>query len=70
MYRRSQVIEVNVRRSAFEGSNKVIGWTDEGFYVELSNSENAIGQRARVVLRDIRRSFSVADLIMPGAPAR
>ena len=70
MYRRSQVIEVNVRRSAFEGSNKVIGWTDEGFYVELSNSENAIGQRARVVLRDIRRSFSVADLIMPGAPSR
>lgn len=67
MYRRSQVIEVNVRRSAFEASNKVVGWTDEGFFVELSNSENVIGQRARVVLRDIRRSFSVADLV--GGPA-
>jgi ribonuclease G len=65
-YRRAQVMEVNVRRSAYEGTGKVVGWTDDGFYVELVNATESIGQRAKVVLHEIRRSFGVADLIMPG----
>jgi ribonuclease G len=68
-YRRAQVMEVNVRRSAYDGSGKVVGWTDDGFYVELGNGTDSIGQRAKVVLLDIRRSYGVADMIMPGTAA-
>ncbi|MBS1725323.1 MAG: Rne/Rng family ribonuclease [Armatimonadetes bacterium] len=66
IYRRSQVMEVNVRRSAFEGSTRAVGWTDEGFFVEVINGYETIGHRAKVVLHDLRRSYGVADLIMPG----
>lgn len=69
-YRRAQVLEANVRRSAFENANKVIGWTDTGFYIELIGGENHIGGRAKVCLQDIRRSYAVADVIMPGVVAR
>ena len=71
-YRRSQVIEVNVRRSAFENINRSIGWTDDGFFIELINGQESIGHRARVAIHDLRRSFGVADLIQPGhaSPSR
>jgi ribonuclease G len=71
-YRRSQVIEVNVRRSAFENVNRSIGWTDDGFFIELINGHESIGHRARVAIHDLRRSFGVADLIQPGhaSPSR
>ncbi len=67
-YRRAQVLEVNVRRSAFENLSKIVGWTDAGYYVELLDGANYVGHRAKVCLQDIRRSFAVADVIMPGAP--
>ncbi len=67
-YRRAQVLEVNVRRSAFENLTKIVGWTDAGYYVELLDGANYVGHRAKVCLQDIRRSFAVADVIMPGAP--
>ncbi|AIE86180.1 Rne/Rng family ribonuclease [Fimbriimonas ginsengisoli] len=71
-YRRAQVLEANVRRSAFENSNKVIGWTDSGFYIELLDGNEYLGGRAKVCLQDIRRSYAVADVILPGtgAPVR
>lgn len=71
-FRRAQVLECNVRRSAFENSAKVVGWTDDGYYIELIDASEQIGHRAKVVLQDIRRSFAVADVILPGvaAPAR
>ncbi|MFY9233751.1 MAG: Rne/Rng family ribonuclease [Fimbriimonadaceae bacterium] len=71
-FRRAQVLECNVRRSAFENSNKVVGWTDGGYYIELIDASEHVGHRAKVVLQDIRRSFAVADVILPGvaAPAR
>jgi ribonuclease G len=71
-YRRAQVLEANVRRSAFENSNKVIGWTDSGFYIELLDGNEYLGGRAKVCLQDIRRSYAVADVILPGtaAPSR
>jgi ribonuclease G len=69
-YRRAQVLEANVRRSAFENANKVVGWTDGGFYIELLDGLNHIGGRAKVCLQDIRRSYAVADVILPGTSAR
>jgi len=69
-YRRSQVLEANIRRSAFENANKVIGWTDAGFYVELIDGSEHVGGRAKVCLQDIRRSYAVADVILPGSAAR
>ncbi|MDX2066406.1 MAG: Rne/Rng family ribonuclease [Fimbriimonadaceae bacterium] len=65
-YRRAQVLEANVRRSAFENVPKVVGWTDNGFYIELIDANEYIGGRAKIMLQDIRRSYAVADVIMPG----
>lgn len=65
-YRRAQVVECNVRRSSFEAINKVVGWTDTGYYMELLDGVPHIGQRVKVCLQDIRRSFAVADVILPG----
>ena len=67
-YRRAQVMECNVRRSAFENVSKVVGWTDEGYYIELIDGQDYVGHRAKVCLQDIRRSYAVADVILPGAP--
>ena len=65
-YRRAQVLEVSVRRSAFENSAKTIGWTDGGYYVELIDGAEYVGGRAKVSLQDIRRSFAVGDVIQTG----
>lgn len=67
-FRRAQVLECNVRRSSFENLNKIVGWTDGGYYIELLDGVDYIGHRAKVCLQDIRRSFAVADVILPGAP--
>ena len=69
-FRRAQVLEVNVRRSAFENATKVIGWTDTGFYIELLDASEHLGARAKVCLQDIRRSYAVADVIVPGTAIR
>jgi len=69
-FRRAQVLEVNVRRSAFEQHNKIVGWTDTGYYIELLDGSNHVGHRAKVCLQDIRRSYALADVILPGGPAR
>lgn len=68
-YRRAQVLECNVRRSAFDNVSKVVGWTDEGYYIELLDGQDYVGHRAKVCLQDIRRSYAVADVILPGGPA-
>ncbi|MBX3113461.1 MAG: Rne/Rng family ribonuclease [Fimbriimonadaceae bacterium] len=65
-FRRAQVLECNVRSSAVEGATKAIGWTDGGFYVELLDGHDLVGQRVKVVLQDIRRAFAVADVVIPG----
>lgn len=67
-FRRAQVVECNVRRSTFEQANKIVGWTDNGYYIELIDGHEHVGHRAKVCLQDIRRSFAVADVILPGAP--
>lgn len=67
-FRRAQVLECNVRRSAFENAGRIVGWTDDGYFVELINADEYVGHRSKVVLQDIRRSYAVADVILPGAP--
>lgn len=65
-FRRAQVLECNVRTATAEGVFKSIGWTDDGYYVELLDGHDLAGQRVKVVLQDIRRSFAVADVVIPG----
>lgn len=65
-FRRAQVLECNVRRSSFESTNKIVGWTDNGYYMELLDGVGHVGHRVKVCLQDIRRSFAVADVILPG----
>ena len=64
--RRQQVMACSVRRSAFENSARIVGWTDSGFFVELLDAAESIGHRRDVVLGDIRRSFGVGRVIMNG----
>ncbi|MBL1150753.1 MAG: Rne/Rng family ribonuclease [Armatimonadetes bacterium] len=65
-YRRAQVVECNVRWSTYDGVSKAVGWTDDGYYIELLDGEPYLGTRVKVSLQDIRRSFAVAVVIMPG----
>ncbi|MGI8922610.1 MAG: Rne/Rng family ribonuclease [Fimbriimonadales bacterium] len=65
-FRRAQVLECNVRSSQLNGSNKAVGWTDGGYYIELVEGEGYIGRRVKICLEDIRRSFAVGSVIMPG----
>jgi ribonuclease G len=66
-YRRAQVLECNVRQSSLDHPNKAVGWTDQGYYIELLDGVGYIGSRVKVCLQDIRRSFAVADVILSGA---
>lgn len=63
-YRRAQVLECNVRQSSLDGLKKAVGWTDDGYYIELLGGDGFVGQRVKVTLQDIRRSFAVADVIL------
>lgn len=65
-YRRAQVLECNVKQSMIQGVQKAVGWTDTGYYIELLEGEEYIGKRVKVCLEDIRRSYAVASIIMPG----
>lgn len=69
-YRRAQVLECNVRRSAFDNTNRIVGWTDSGYFVELIDGADYVGHRVKAVLQDIRRSYAVGDVILPGASGR
>lgn len=63
---RVQALQCNVRRSELEGMNRIIGWTDDGYFMELIDADNEVGHRVDVVPRDIRRSFAVAQAIKRG----
>ncbi len=65
-YKRAQVVEANVRRSVYENVPKVIGWTDNGYYVELLDGKDHIGGRAKILIQDLRRSYAVGDVIHAG----
>jgi ribonuclease G len=65
-FRRAQVVECNVRNSMLSGSEKAVGWTDGGYYIELIEGDVHVGRRVKVCLEDIRRSFAVASVILSG----
>jgi ribonuclease G len=65
-FRRAQVIECNVRASTLPGATKAVGWTDDGYYLELTEGEAHIGKRVKVCIEDIRRSFAIASVITTG----
>ncbi|HWP30837.1 MAG TPA: Rne/Rng family ribonuclease [Fimbriimonadales bacterium] len=65
-YRRAQVVECNVRPSTLPSNPKPVGWTDSGYYVELSDADAYVGQRVKVCLEDVRRSFAFGSVILPG----
>ncbi len=65
-FRRAQVVECNVRNSMLTGSEKAVGWTDGGYYIELIEGDVHVGRRVKVCLEDIRRSFAVASVILSG----
>jgi predicted RNA-binding protein with TRAM domain len=44
-----------------------VGWTDDGYYIELLDGDAYVGRRVKICLEDIRRSFAVGSVIMPGA---
>jgi ribonuclease G len=69
-FRRAQVVECLVEESSLSGAPRLIGWTAEGYYTELTmpNGEVRPGERVKVCLDDIRRSFAVASVIQTGGP--
>lgn len=68
-YRRAQVVECVVEPSSLgvNGSAKFIGWTD-GFLLDLTDGAEYAGQRVKVRLLDVRRSFAFAEVIPLARP--
>ncbi len=64
-YRRAQIVECRVVRSLLKEPNKCIGWAD-GYLVDLDDGYKMVGQKAKVRLTDVRRSFATAQVI-PGS---
>lgn len=63
-YRRAQVVECRITRSLLKEPGKCIGWAD-GYLLDLDDGNRFLGQKAKVKIIDIRRSFAVGQLI-PG----
>lgn len=66
-FRRAQVLECNIRAAAPDSARKATAWTDSGYFVELLDGSVEPGQRVKVCLQDIRRSYAVGDVIISGA---
>ncbi len=63
-YRRAQVVECRITRSLLKEPGKCIGWAD-GYLLDLDDGNRLIGQKAKVKIVDVRRSFAVGQVI-PG----
>ncbi len=63
-YKRAQVVECRVVRSLLKEPNKCIGWAD-GYLVDLDDGYKMVGQKAKVRITEVRRSFATAQVI-PG----
>ncbi|MCL5283364.1 MAG: ribonuclease E/G [Armatimonadetes bacterium] len=66
--RRMQVVECKVGRSRLSATPKAIGWMD-GYLIDLNDGQKQIGQRAKVRIDEVRRSYAVATVV-PGAGGR
>lgn len=63
-YRRAQVVECRITRSLLKEPGKCIGWA-EGFLFDLDDGHKFIGQKAKVRVLDVRRSYGVGQVV-PG----
>jgi len=64
-FRRAQIVECRVVRSLLKEPNKCIGWAD-GYLLDLDDGYKMVGQKAKVRITDVRRSYSTASVI-PGS---
>ena len=63
-YRRAQVVECRIMRSLLKEAGKCIGWAD-GYMLDLDDGNRFIGQKAKVRITDVRRSYAVGTVV-PG----
>jgi ribonuclease G len=64
-YKRAQVVECRIARSQLKEPGKCIGWAD-GYLLDLDDGAKYIGQRAKVRILDVRRSYAIGQ-VMPGS---
>jgi ribonuclease G len=64
-YRKAQIVECRVVRSLLKEPNKCIGWAD-GYLLDLDDGYKMVGQKAKVRITDVRRSYATAQVI-PGS---
>ncbi len=64
-YRRSQVIECYLKQIGTDTPQKLICWTSNGYCIELNEGYEYSGERVRVCLKDLRRSYAKAELLHP-----
>ena len=63
-YRRAQVVECRITKSLLKEGAKAIGWA-EGYLLDLDDGVKMIGQKAKVKILDVRRSYAVGQVV-PG----
>jgi ribonuclease G len=63
--RRTQVVECHIMRSLLKEPNKCVGWAD-GYLLDLDDGHRFVGQKAKVRVTEVRRSFGAGQLI-PGS---
>ena len=64
-FRKAQIVECRVVRSLLKEPNKCIGWAD-GYLLDLDDGYKMVGQKAKVRVTDVRRSYATASVI-PGS---
>ena len=63
-YRRAQVVECHIVKSLLKEGVKAVGWS-EGYLLDLDDGVKMIGQKAKVKILDVRRSYAVGQIV-PG----
>jgi hypothetical protein len=63
-YRGGQVVECAVQKMELITAPRSAAWVD-GYFVDLANGTRFQGQKARVRLTDVRRSFALGEPVTP-----
>ena len=63
-YRGGQVVECMVQKMEIITAPRSAAWVD-GYFVDLANGTRFQGQKARVRLTDVRRSFALGEPVSP-----
>jgi ribonuclease G len=65
-YRGGQVVECQVQKMELIAAPRSAAWVD-GYFVDLANGTRYQGQKARVRLTDVRRSFALGEPVPPAS---